>query len=117
MLEIKPIGTVPPSASWTSRAVKKQTAEKWSHLAAPRAAALAGSHNSRHDMPLPTLHVLHGAQVDRPTVAVNEPAVHITQIRLLPAVGATVMCVPGAQSRLTVVHASPELLSENVLPG
>ena len=53
LLEISPRGTFPPSASWTSRPVRKQTAEKVFQAGLrPRAAELAGSHSSRQDFPV-----------------------------------------------------------------
>jgi hypothetical protein len=53
LLEISPRGTFPPSASWISRPVRKQTAEKVFQAGLrPRAAELAGSHSSRQDFPV-----------------------------------------------------------------
>ena len=45
--EMRPIGTEPPSASWMSRPVSQQTAEKVFHACAPRAWLLARAHGSR----------------------------------------------------------------------
>lgn len=83
-----------------------QSAQRRSELAVPA-----------FDIPSPTGQIDHETHAPFPACALNWPAPHASQTRLLDAVGGLLRYSPIAHGAATAVHTAPLTAGENVTPS